>query len=153
MAVPRIITIAVRGASGVGKTCLVDMYNSIEFHEEHVRTEITTIKDLFRAGVDRDVLFRFVDISHHEEPDIPVDACILMYDLTREDTYTQLRNYNPYSDNFPVIICGNKSDLEQELPPLVPEGGYIISVRNYEGLENLLRVIGRKILGNDYDFL
>ena len=111
------ITIAVVGDSRVGKSTFIERHKTGEFIEEYEGVDCfgecsriiiqTKISCTTNKGP---VTLNLVETN---SPDIKgVDAYILMFDVTRPETYKSVPNiYSKFTnENAPVVLCGNKVD-------------------------------------------
>eukprot|EP01130_Rhizamoeba_saxonica_P005671 TRINITY_DN2252_c0_g1_i1.p1 TRINITY_DN2252_c0_g1~~TRINITY_DN2252_c0_g1_i1.p1 ORF type:complete len:150 (-),score=27.74 TRINITY_DN2252_c0_g1_i1:48-497(-) len=92
-----------------------------EVYYQHVNCDLV-LKDCTRSWITRSSLVGSSnDINQHLYSDI--DVFIIVFDLTRNDTFEKLRDYRQnilqYQDgDDPVIaVIGNKSDLDREVDP------------------------------------
>lgn len=114
------------GDSAVGKTSLVDIYTQHKFKESYKPTLGVNIvvKELKIEEINIQIRLVLWDIAGQEKYDISrkmffqgVLGALLVYDTTREDTFTNieskwLKDLNEYSEGeLSCILIGNKTDL------------------------------------------
>ncbi|OHT11547.1 small GTP-binding protein [Tritrichomonas foetus] len=121
--------LVVLGDSGVGKTTLIHKYINNEFRADFKSTigadfTAKTIEldnqtvDLQIWDTAGEVRFHSVGAAFYRG----TDACILVYDVTSRDSFNRLKMWQEdlYTksgiddrDGFPLIVFGNKSDLDE----------------------------------------
>ena len=141
------IKIMALGESTVGKTSFILKYTQNIFQEEFIATigidyhtkflEIDNIKyriDFFdTAGQEK-----YNSISSNSIK--KADGVLLMYDITKKESYdkiskwmTSIKEYK--DDNFPILLIGNKSDLEDERQITEEEGKQLANNYNIDFME------------------
>ncbi len=124
------LKVIVVGDSAVGKTCLSFRFCSghfpgeteatigVDFREKLIRVqdEVARLQVWDTAGQER---FRRSMVSHYYRN---VSAAVLVYDVTRKDSFEALNTWirecaehgvNP--DTVPMIVVGNKCEVKEEL--------------------------------------
>jgi small GTP-binding protein len=77
--------------------------------------------------------FRAVNESIYKN----VDGCIIVFDITKEDTFEEIENYfipkikEKAKKNIPVFILGNKLDLSDSRKVSVEQGKELADENNY----------------------
>lgn len=125
-----LLKIIILGDSGVGKTSLMNQYVNKRFSNQYKATigadfltkevmiddKLVTLQIWDTAGQER---FQSLGVAFYRG----ADACILVYDITVEKSFTQLQSWRDEflsqasprdPDNFPFVVIGNKIDREQE---------------------------------------
>ncbi|VAI91290.1 unnamed protein product [Triticum turgidum subsp. durum] len=125
------------GDAGVGKSCLLLQFTDKRFQPLHDPT-IDTEVDVFASKmitVDRKPIklqiwdtpgedrFRSITRSYYDE----VDGALLVYDITRRETFNHLANWlrdvrQFAKDNMTIMLVGNKCDLSQRRTVSYEEG-------------------------------
>ena len=115
------------GDGSVGKSCFILKYTEDKFQQSHLITTGIDLKskvEKLENGKEYRVDFydtagqeRFQSISLNSIKS--ADGIILMYDITRQKTYDNISVWMESvkeckGENFPMILIGNKSDLEQK---------------------------------------
>lgn len=117
----RTITILVLGDGQVGKSSLISTFVSRYFLSEGIPGLMTRVQ-LPRS--DKQPVTTIVDsqqgdlaLAHGSSPPPRVDSVVLVYDLSRTETFTRLEQYwlplleRAYNGKIPVIVAENKYDL------------------------------------------
>eukprot|EP00040_Diaphanoeca_grandis_P016644 m.86171 g.86171 ORF g.86171 m.86171 type:complete len:194 (+) comp25939_c0_seq1:2279-2860(+) len=126
MANIREVKLCLLGASGVGKTSLVQRFNANTFEKSQQPTigASFTQKDV-RVG-DQTIRYKIWDTAGQEKFRglTPMyfrgaEAAILVYDITQQDTFDELAFWvselrKQTTGNITLAIAANKSDLESE---------------------------------------
>ncbi len=114
------------GDAAVGKTSLVDTYTQHKFTEDYKPTLGVNIvvKEIKIEEINAQIRLVLWDIAGQEKYEISrtmffqgVLGALLVYDTTREDTFTNieskwLQDLNEYSEEeLSCILIGNKTDL------------------------------------------
>ena len=117
-----ILKILLLGDTSVGKTSILKTYNGDKFEENSIGTigveyayKIITYKNMKiklqiwdTSGEEK---FRSITNNFYRN----ADGLFLVYDLTREDTFENIRNWlrdiKEYNGDLKIIILGNKLDL------------------------------------------
>ncbi|KAK2952083.1 putative GTP-binding protein yptV5 [Blattamonas nauphoetae] len=125
-----LLKVIVLGDSGVGKTSLINQFAQHKFSEQYKVTigadfltkEVivdgrqVTMQIWDTAGLER---FQSLGVAFYRGS----DACILVYDVTANKTFENLESWKDEflfqgsptdPENFPFIVLGNKSDLEDQ---------------------------------------
>ena len=164
------------GESGVGKTSIITMFMDNEFTEDQQTTTGATFstKSLTYDKYHKEISFEIWDTAGQEKyrsltkmfyKDATI--AILVYDITRYDSFEQLRDFwvGQLKDNAPknliLAIAANKSDLigeekvdEGEARQFANSIGAIFrltSAKQQNGVEDLFRDVGTKFLDPSYD--
>lgn len=164
------------GESGVGKTSIITMFMDNEFTEDQQTTTGATFstKSLTYDKYNKEISFEIWDTAGQEKyrsltkmfyKDATI--AILVYDITRYDSFEQLRDFwvGQLKDNAPknliLAIAANKSDLigeekvdEGEARQFANSIGAIFrltSAKQQNGVEDLFRDVGTKFLDPSYD--
>ncbi|MFX1366700.1 MAG: Rab family GTPase [Promethearchaeota archaeon] len=114
------------GDAAVGKTSLVDIYAHHKFQENYIPTLGVNIvvKELKIEEINAQIRLVIWDIAGQDKYDVSrkmffqgVVGALLVYDITREDTFTGieskwLNDLNDFSEkDLSFILIGNKTDL------------------------------------------
>ena len=129
------IKILTLGDFAVGKTSFITKFIDNKFSEVYLSTIGVDFK--FKTQVlpnGKKVKIQFIDTAGQERYRSiaynmikNADGILLMYDITRKETFDNVSNWienireNKIS-NFPIILIGNKSDLENERQVTKEEG-------------------------------
>ena len=114
------------GETAVGKTCLINRFVNDTFKDNFVPTMVGcySSKDIFYEKANRKIRYEIWDTAGQEKyrsinkifyQDATI--AILVFDITRKDTFDTLKNYwyGELKDNAPkdiiIAIAANKSDL------------------------------------------
>ena len=114
------------GETAVGKTCLISRFVNDTFKDNFVPTMVGcySSKDIFYEKANRKIRYEIWDTAGQEKyrsinkifyQDATI--AILVFDITRKDTFDTLKNYwyGELRDNAPkdiiIAIAANKSDL------------------------------------------
>jgi small GTP-binding protein len=120
------LKVIVCGNGAVGKTSLIRQYATAKFSEERNRTlgiDITT-QAIRMGGRERKLAIWDIEGQAGDRPFFyyGAQAALLVYDVTLPETleglvrwYERVKSYAP--EGTPILIAGNKLDLE----PVVPE--------------------------------
>eukprot|EP00486_Rosalina_sp_Unknown_P005190 CAMPEP_0201573614 /NCGR_PEP_ID=MMETSP0190_2-20130828/17573_1 /ASSEMBLY_ACC=CAM_ASM_000263 /TAXON_ID=37353 /ORGANISM="Rosalina sp." /LENGTH=218 /DNA_ID=CAMNT_0048000799 /DNA_START=79 /DNA_END=735 /DNA_ORIENTATION=- len=125
-----LVKIIIIGESGVGKTAILHQYVMDKFIQEHKATigadfltkeinvddKIVTLQIWDTAGQER---FQSLGNAFYRG----ADACILVYDITDENSFKEIDQWrskfvnqanidNPR--NYPFLLLGNKTDLDEK---------------------------------------
>lgn len=117
--------ICVFGDSAVGKTSLVDRFLTNEFHENIQATLGATIHIKFIELENGKITLQIWDFGGHKNfmfliPSYSrgTSGAVFMFDLTKHKSLENLKDwlveFSKVSRNIPLILVGNKLDLEQE---------------------------------------
>ena len=81
--------------------------------------------------------FRAVTTNYYRR----ADSCLLVYDITKEDTFKEIKEYfnenikEICEKNIPVVLLGNKTDLEDQRKVPAADGINFCLENNYTFLE------------------
>ncbi|CAF1003201.1 unnamed protein product [Rotaria sordida] len=121
--------ILVIGDTGVGKTSLIARYirNEFPFHSRsHINTDGSTIYQTVIDGNDFTLIFfdisTIYDIQKLKFSDTIPTACFIMFSITDQKSFSKLNYFQEKIRlkfpnqliSIPIIIIGNKIDLESE---------------------------------------
>ena len=163
------------GESGVGKTSIINQFINEEFLEDQETTTGATFSSK-EVETKSGQIIKFVvwDTAGQEKYRALTKmfyknaiAAILVYDITRKDSFEELKNYwaqqikESSSKNIIVCIAANKCDLleyeeveEGEGRKLAEELNAIFkstSAKNQTGINDLFYAIANKIVDPSYD--
>ena len=131
------------GNSDVGKTCFILRYVENRFEIDHIsssgidlRTKIITLSNnkKYRVDIyDTAGQERYKSISYNLIRN--VDGIILMYSINKQTTYDSIAEWmknilNIKKEGFPIVLLGNKCDLEDERKISEEEGKKLASQYN-----------------------
>ncbi|KAH7083445.1 ras-like protein [Paraphoma chrysanthemicola] len=159
--------IVVVGGGGVGKTTVVMRFISGHFVEEYD----PTIEDAFRKLVIVDsqpVLYDILDTAGQEEYSAmreqymrTCEGMILMYSITHRESFELITQFQQQllrvkdKDYFPMLLVGNKAELEVERVVSIQEGrsmaasfgcGFLeISAKTSDNVERAFHDIVREV--------
>ncbi|OTA99132.1 hypothetical protein M426DRAFT_95000 [Hypoxylon sp. CI-4A] len=118
--------IVVLGAGGVGKSCLTAQF----VHNEWIESYDPTIEDSYRTQVSvdgRQVILEILDTAGTEQFVAMRDlymktgqGFLLVFSITSNSSLTELAGLRDEiirikdDETVPIVICGNKSDLEDQ---------------------------------------
>ena len=160
------------GESGVGKTSIISQFIDQNFQEDQQSTtggafstksvvcdggKILKFEIWDTAGQER---YRSLTTMFYKD----ANAAIMVYDVTRKDSFEELQNYwakqikESSPENIILVIAANKSDLieyetvdEGEARDFAKEISAIFistSAKNSEGINNLFEEIAKKYTGS-----
>ena len=164
------------GESGVGKTCIIARFINGSFENNIMSTTGASYAGktmVFEEFEGKCVKFEIWDTAGQEKyrsltKIFYKDAriAILVYDITRKDSYEELKNYwyaqikESSPDNIIIGIAANKCDLydneqvpEDEARAFANEIGAVFkltSANTNTGIEELFRALGYRILDPNY---
>ena len=164
------------GESGVGKTCIIARFINGSFENNIMSTTGASYAGktmVFEEFEGKCVKFEIWDTAGQEKyrsltKIFYKDAriAILVYDITRKDSYEELKNYwyaqikESSPDNIIIGIAANKCDLydneqvpEDEARAFANEIGAVFkltSANTNTGIEELFRALGCRILDPNY---
>lgn len=142
------VKIVVVGAGGVGKSAL-----TIQFIQSHFVDEYDpTIEDSYRKQVsidDQICLLDILDTAGQEEYSAMRDSYMrsgegfmLVFSITSRSSFEELPVFHDQIlrvrdvDTAPIVVCGNKSDLEYERQVTTQEGLDFSRVKNVPYFES-----------------
>ena len=121
-----VLSIAILGETGVGKTCICSVFLGVEFTDVHVATigidkmhseiELETgekirLKLWDTAGQER---FRSVGVNSLKH----CQGAVVVFDLTQKSTFDKvtewIKQIKDFSDILPICLFGNKSDIVEK---------------------------------------
>ena len=108
------------GDGGVGKTTWIKTLYTNHFTNEYVGTVGTEVHPLSVKTNRGTFHLTLCDYAGQEkysskgEP-YPADATIVMFDLTRKNTYANVDTWFKKCKNEPVFVIGNKNDEERKV--------------------------------------
>ena len=116
------VKIIVIGDAAVGKSKFISRFLEDEYNSFRSSTKAL---DLYRKEMEVDGEKVTVDIwdtagqekyeSLHASYYFQADACIMIFDITRKATYTNLKKWNAevkkYCENIPIVLVANKVDM------------------------------------------
>ena len=159
------------GETAVGKTCLINRFVNDTFKDNFVPTMVGcySSKDIFYEKANRKIRYEIWDTAGQEKyrsinkifyQDATI--AILVFDITRKDTFDTLKNYwyGELKDNAPkdiiIAIAANKSDLyeyeeisNEEVEEFANNINAIYkqtSAKNGTGIKEMFDSIGYKLL-------
>lgn len=156
------------GNTGSGKTSIINVSNNNEF--SHLFTSTIGV-DFTNLNVEKDgklYQLKVWDTGGHDRFQFLIKsyfrnltAVVIVYDITNIRSYDNIegiiRNYKRYSDNpnIPMLILGNKTDLEKKREISHANGKYLAdkhdcaflecSARNHHNIENIYFTLIDKI--------
>ena len=95
---------------------------------------VVNIHILDTAGTEK---FRSLSASYYRQ----ADCCLLVYDITDKDSFSEIKEYfndrikELCKENIPVILLGNKTDLEDKRTIPSEEGAKFCLENNYIFME------------------
>ncbi|HMF30591.1 MAG TPA: Rab family GTPase, partial [Candidatus Lokiarchaeia archaeon] len=128
--------IIVIGDPSVGKSSMILRYTEIAFTKSYIPTIGVNITEKYVRYHDCDVQLVFWDLAgqtkfqkiRHQFYQGAVGA-VLVYDLTKQDTfksipdwYQDIKKSMKESENLQVILCGNKSDMQEQIQVSTEDG-------------------------------
>ena len=164
------IKVVLLGESGVGKTCIIDQFINGNFDQNCVASLTAQFckKNIELPG-DKSITFDIWDTAGQEQYRSlnrifykNSKAVILVYDITRIDSFNEVKNYwyNQIKENTNndviIAVAANKSDLYEKRQVSDEDGeefaksiGAIFastSAKNDSGITNLFENIAHKLL-------
>ena len=170
----RMLKIILLGEAGVGKTCVLNRFVKNEFSKDYKATIGSDFTSTQMQVEDTNVNLQIWDTAGQERfrslgPTFyrGSDCCVLVYDVTkkvsfdgvskwRDEFIHQLELTDP--SNFPFLLLGNKSDLENHVvtPAMAREYAescgnmefFEVSAKNADGVKEAFEAIIKKTLEN-----
>ncbi|EDO39137.1 predicted protein [Nematostella vectensis] len=114
------------GDSGVGKTCILCRFANDEFNKSHISTIGIDFKMKTLMVDGKRIRIQMWDTAGQERYETittqyyrRAQGIILVYDITRLDTFQNIRKWLRYVDehastNVQTLLLGNKCDIEQQ---------------------------------------
>ena len=113
------------GDSAVGKTSLLSKYVDNTFQEQHIATIGVEYKDKFIIRNDFNIRLQIWDTAGQERFHSisknlyrGTNGVFFVYDITREETFNNLKNwireFQEVEGDIKGVILGNKCDMEEE---------------------------------------
>lgn len=168
-----IFKVVLLGESGVGKTSIISQFVDQTYQEDlQTSTGGTFSSKTFIYGNNQLLKFEIWDTAGQERYRAlttifykEANAAILVYDITRVDSFEQLQEYwvkqiqESAPENIITVICGNKSDLinqekvdEEKAREYAKEIGALFcltSAKNAYGINDLFIQIAKKYTGEE----
>ncbi len=141
------INIITLGDTGVGKTCYILKYTDDFFQPVHLSTVGVDFKLKLLTFNDQKYRIYLYDTTGQERfKSISLniiknaDGIILMYDITLKDTFKEISDWmnsikQIKRDDFPIVLVGNKCDLEEERSISKEDGENLAKQHNIEFFE------------------
>ena len=141
------INIITLGDTGVGKTCYILKYTDDFFQPVHLSTVGVDFKLKLLTFNDQKYRIYLYDTTGQERfKSISLniiknaDGIILMYDITLKDTFKEISDWmnsikQIKRDDFPIVLVGNKCDLEEERSISKEDGENLAKQYNIEFFE------------------
>ena len=140
-----VLKIGVFGDSIVGKTCLINNYIGVNFWEERATIGIDYYLKAIKSSDNNDYLLRIIDIAGIERFRIMTlkllkncKGIILVYSIDNKQSFENIRYkwINDIKDHInisevPIILVGNKKDLENERIISKEEGRKVAEDNNF----------------------
>ena len=146
------ISIILLGDTSVGKTSLLKQYHNKTFDENVLSTigyeyklDKVTIKI---NGKEKIIKLKIWDtagqIRFRQQVIITLKNClgaILLYDVTRKESFEAINEWIKIIDSkkdiekFPIVLCGNKTDLEENRVISYEEGEKLAQKKNFPFFE------------------
>ena len=162
------IKIMILGSSAVGKTSFILKYTEDTFQEVHLSTIGIDSKDKHITLDGKKYKLSIFDTTGQERYKSlafslikNTDGIILIYDVTNESSFKAVPDWiqsarEKKGENYPMIILGNKIDLEDERKVKTEDGEelaqkygldfYEISNKENVNIENAILTLVKKIL-------
>lgn len=167
-----IISFAVIGSVGVGKTSLIKKFFD-GHHDEFEKSTLNAVVEERRIEIDgEEITVRVWDTAGQEvystmaiQVTHTVPGILLVYDITSKESFDAMKKYHDMIDPTKVmLLCGNKLDLAKERDVAYEEGKKFADSNNIPFIEssvvtsvniedvftqliNLIRNIGQPIEG------
>ena len=141
------IKIMTLGESDVGKSCFIVQYTQNTFQEEYISTIGIEYYQKYLELDNKKYQISFFDTAGQEKFNSiasnsikRANGILLMYDITKKQSYNRItewmKSIMEYKDkDFPIIIVGNKSDLEEEREVTEEEGKQLLNMYNDYNLD------------------
>jgi small GTP-binding protein len=159
--------ICLLGDGGVGKTSLIRRYVLDIFDDQYIQTfgakvskKVLELEDVGLTLMIWDVLGQKTQKALHSTYYSGANGALLVCDMTRPETLSNLRDWavdlREVSGDIPIIVAGNKSDLEMrvdrlDLERLAGELGataILTSALTGENVQEAFEKLGRRIMGD-----
>jgi GTPase SAR1 family protein len=150
-------TIKFLGEGGVGKTCWTKQLKYIDFEKRYFGTvgcEMHPCSFNTNYGMIHLTISDYYGQEKYKSP-TPIcntDATILMFDLSRTFTHTKLSHWHELCGTEPVIVVGNKNDVESVVNPtyhMEHNLPYVAVSAKTGTIQDLLIPILRLLTGHD----
>ena len=171
------IKIALVGESGVGKTSIILRYTSDTFRSNFIPTVSASYstKLIEYKKYNKHIKFEIWDTLGQEKFRSmnrifykDVQGVILTYDITRKESFTQIKEYwlteikdKVRYQELVIVLCASKSDLyeiqevsDDEARTFAKENNLIFketSSKNASGIDEMFKYIGNKIIDPNFD--
>ncbi len=121
--------ICLLGDGEVGKTSLIRRYVLDQFDDQYIQTfgakvtkKVLDLEDVSLTLMIWDVLGQKTQKTLHSSYYTGANGVLLVCDMTRPDTFEHLNHWAAdlmeVSGEIPVLVLGNKCDLEMKIDPL-----------------------------------
>ena len=160
------------GGSGVGKTSIITQFIDQTFQEDQQSTTGGTFSTKsVKCGNNKTLKFEIWDTAGQERYRSltkmfykDANAAVLVYDITRKDSFEQLKSYwaeqiKECPENIIVVIAANKNDLiqkeevdEEEARKFASDLGAIFvgtTATQVESINELFKEIAKKYTGSE----
>ena len=160
------------GESGVGKTSIITQFIDQTFQEDQQSTTGGTFSTKsVKCGNNKTLKFEIWDTAGQERYRSltkmfykDANAAVLVYDITRKDSFEQLKSYwaeqiKECPENIIVVIAANKNDLiqkeevdEEEARKFASDLGAIFvgtTATQVESINELFKEIAKKYTGSE----
>jgi small GTP-binding protein len=171
------IKIALVGESGVGKTSIILRYTSDTFRSNFIPTVSASFstKLINYKKYNKQIKFEIWDTLGQEKFRSmnrifykDVQAVVLTYDITRKESFIQIKEYwlSEIKDKvryqeLVIVLCATKSDLyeiqevsDEEARNFAKENNLLFretSSKNASGIEEMFKYIGNKLIDPNFD--
>ena len=146
------ISIILLGETAVGKTSLLSQYNSKQFDKNILSTigyEFKLNKAKIKIdGQEKMIRLKIWDtagqLRFRQQVIITLKNClgaILVYDVTNQESFDSINDWiqiiesKKDIDKFPIVLCGNKTDLEESRVISYEEGEKLAEKNNFPFFE------------------
>lgn len=155
------------GDSKVGKTTYVQRLNGGYFEEKHIATMGVEVNPLvYTMKPNKNVVLNMWDCGFQQGFEgakegywIGAHGVILMFDVTSRESYNNLEKHysnlrKVLGDEVPIVLCGNKVDLEHESNEIIFQYEkaiplFMISTKSTINYEKPILHLIRTLLGNE----